>query len=93
MNYTKEEKDQIVRIFFKLQEAEVPVSVRTYAAHVGVKYYTFRDWYRDYKANAKYKNISTAEYSKKRRDETENAKKISFDDGFPFVKITKGGLQ
>lgn len=93
MNYTKEEKDQIVRIFFDLQESEVPVTIRTYAAHVGVKYYTFRDWYRDYKASAKYQNISTEEYSKRRRDEIEKAKKISFDEGFPFVQITRGGLQ
>jgi len=68
MNYTKEEKDQIVRIFFKLQETEVPVSVRTYAAHVGVKYYTFRDWYRDYKASAKYKMALRGFQSPRRND-------------------------
>ena len=82
MNYTKEEKDQIVRIFFKLQETEVPVSVRTYAANVGVKYYTFRDWYRDYKASVEYQNISTKEYSAKRT--VENMKE---DSGFSFIRI------
>ncbi len=50
MNYTNEEKDKMVKTYFKLQKSEVPVSVRPYAAHVGVKYYTFRDWYRGYKA-------------------------------------------
>ncbi len=56
----------MMRKYFELQKAEVPVSVRTYAALVGVTYYTFRDWYRNYKASAEYKGISTGEYSRKR---------------------------
>ena len=93
MKYENEKKAQLVRKYFELQASRVPVSVRTYAAHIGVKYYTFRDWYRDYKASVEYRNLSTEEYSKKRIDEIENAACFSIDDGFSFVKITKGGAQ
>ncbi len=88
MNYTNEEKDKMVKTYFKLQKSEVPVSVRTYAAHVGVKYYTFRDWYRDYKARSEYSNLSTNQYSKKRKDEVGKAMASSEDDGFSFIRIT-----
>ncbi len=85
--YTKKEKDDYVRTYFSLKYAEVPVSLRSYAAHIGVKYYTFRDWYRDYKASEAYQNISVEEYSEKRRDEA------IADDGFSFVMIGDGGAQ
>lgn len=87
MNYTNEEKDKMVKTYFKLQKSEVPVSVRTYAAHVGVKYYTFRDWYRDYKARSEYSNLSTSQYSKKRKDEVGKSLAYSEDDGFSFIRI------
>ncbi len=90
MYYAKEEKDRLVRKFFDLQETGDPISVRRYAALAGVKYYTFRDWYRDYKAFAEYHDMSVEEYSEKKEDEEEE---ISADGGFPFVKITRGGLQ
>lgn len=93
MKYNNEEKEQLVRKYFELKTSEVPVSVRTYAAHIGVRYYTFRDWYRDYKANAEYQNITTEEYSEKRIDEAKDALFFSADDGFSFVKITRGGIQ
>ena len=93
MKYAKEEKDQLVRKYFELQKSEVPVSIRTYAAHIGVKYYTFRDWYRDYKASAEYRDLSTEEYSEKRIGEVENSASFSIDDGFSFVKVTKGEAQ
>ncbi len=82
MNYAKEDREQLVRMYFELQRNEVPVSVRSYAAHVGVKYYTFRDWYRDYKASAEYRNISTKEYSAKR-----TAENMKEDSGFSFIRI------
>lgn len=93
MNYSKEEKDRIVKIFFDLQKTEVSVSVRSYSALVGVKYYTFRDWYRDYKANEEYHNISTEEYLEKRREEAEKTNELSSDDGFSFIKLTRGGSE
>ncbi len=82
MNYAKETRRQLVRTYFELQKADVPVSIRSYAAHVGVKYYTFRDWYRDYKASAEYRNISTKEYSAKR-----TAENMKEDSGFSFIRI------
>ena len=82
MNYAKEKREQLVKTFFDLQRADVPVSIRSYAAHVGGKYYTFRDWYRDYKASVEYQNISTKEYSAKRT--VENMKD---DSGFSFIRI------
>lgn len=92
MNYSKEEKDQFVKKYFELQRSEVPVSVRSYAALIGVKYYTFRDWYRDYKANAKCQNMSIEEYSEQRIAEAES-KTGKADDGFCFVKISDIGVQ
>ena len=88
--YTTTEKENLVRNYFRLKESEVPVSLRSYAAHIGVKYYTFRDWYRDYKASTAYQNISVEEYSDKRIDEAIAA---SADDGFQFVMISAGGAQ
>ncbi len=82
MNYAKEKREQLVKTFFELQRSDVPVSIRSYAAHVGVKYYTFRDWYRDYKASAEYRNISTKEYSAKR-----TAENMKEDSGFSFIRI------
>ncbi len=84
MNYANEKRRQLVRTFFDLQRADVPVSIRSYASHVGVKYYTFRDWYRDYKASAEYRNISTKEYSAKR-----TAKNIKGDSDFSFIRICR----
>ncbi len=72
MKYENEEKAQLVRKYFELQASRVPVSVRPYAAHVGVKYYTFREWDRDYKASDEYRNLSTKEYSEKRIDKANN---------------------
>ncbi len=64
------------------------MSIRSYAAHVGIKYYTFRDWYRDYKASAEYRDISTNEYSMKRKAGAVRPCKLTSDDGFSFIKIT-----
>lgn len=89
MKYAQDQKDKLVRIYFELQKSGVPVSIRSYAAMAGVKYYTFRDWYRDYKASSEFNNISIEEYSEKRK------KKASDNDAaaecFSFVKISSGG--
>lgn len=51
MAYTKEMRKKAVEDFWKQKDEYKPLSIRTYAALIGVPYYTFRDWYRDPRYN------------------------------------------
>lgn len=68
------------------------MSIRSFAAMVDIKYYTFRDWYRDYTARIKYQDFSIETYLDNPIVEQAGViGVITDDDDLPFVKITCEG--
>lgn len=54
MSYTMEMKKKAVEDFWNQKDKDNLLSIRTYAALIGVPYYTFRDWYRDPRYNRRF---------------------------------------
>lgn len=54
MSYTIEMKKKAVEDFWNQKDKDNLLSIRTYAALIGVPYYTFRDWYRDPRYNRRF---------------------------------------
>lgn len=54
MSYTIEMKKKAVEDFWNQKDKDNLLSIRTYAALIGVPYYTFRDWYRDPRYNGRF---------------------------------------
>lgn len=54
MTYTKENRKEAVENFWRRRDEGEYLSVRTYAALIGIPYYTFRDWYRDPRYNGRF---------------------------------------
>lgn len=54
MAYTKEMREKSLENFWKQKDEDNLLSIRTYAALIGVPYYTFRDWYRDPRYNKRF---------------------------------------
>ncbi len=91
--FTQERREEIVRRYFALLGSDSAVSIRTYAAMVGVKYYTFRDWYRDYKASSALGARKCDDFHGKRKAGWLEAvgSTRGDDSGMPFVAISCGG--
>lgn len=54
MSYTIEMKKKAVEDFWNQKDKDNLLSIRNYAALIGVPYYTFRDWYRDPRYNRRF---------------------------------------
>lgn len=52
--YTSEMKAACIEAFWKRKDIDPLHSIRDHAAASGVPYYTFRDWYRDPRYNARF---------------------------------------
>jgi len=90
--YTDEEKEHYVVTLLAIRSAMPKMSIRSFAAMVGIKYYTFRDWYRDYEAKIKYQDFPIDKYLENLPEEqAEVIGVITDDDNLPFVRITYGG--
>lgn len=90
--YTETEKEHYVVTLLAIQSTEAKMSIRAFAAMVGIKYYTFRDWYRDYTARIKYQDFPIEEYLEDSIVEQSGIiGVITDDDDLPFVKITREG--
>ena len=54
MSYTIAMKKKAVEDFWNQKDKDNLLSIRTYAALIGVPYYIFRDWYRDPRYNRRF---------------------------------------
>jgi len=90
--YTKEEKERYVVTLLAIRSTKAKMSIRAFAAMIGIKYYTFRDWYRDYAAKIKYQDFPIEKYLENLPEEQAGViGVITDDDNLPFVRITYGG--
>lgn len=91
--YTEAEKEHYVMTLLAIRSTKAKMSIRAFAAMVGIKYYTLRDWYRDYTARIKYQDFPIETYLDNPIVEQKSGTigAITDDDDLPFVKITSEG--
>lgn len=80
---SQEERDALVRRFLDLKADGIQISIRKFAAGEGLKFYTFRDWYRDYTA--------AHELDVPKMEKVPGSQSRPCMDGTPFVLISAGG--